>query len=50
MGSSTQEEVNELRTDTNNLFKIVFERLDSIETEIKPYVPSKRKKIGLKKE
>lgn len=50
MGSSTQEELNELRTDTNKLFKIVFERLDSIETEIKPYIPSKRKKIGIKKD
>jgi hypothetical protein len=43
-----------LQEGTNKLFKIVFERLDSMDEEIlelkneKPLLPSKRKKIGLK--
>jgi hypothetical protein len=41
-------EVKELRVNSNKLFKIVFERLDSIEEDITPKLPLTRKKIGLK--
>ncbi|MBL7666296.1 MAG: ORF6N domain-containing protein [Bacteriovoracaceae bacterium] len=42
------EKIAELEKGTNKLFKIVFDRLDSLETDL-PILPSKRKKIGLKK-
>ncbi len=40
-------ELNELKNDTNHLFKVVFERLDSIEEDITPKLPKNRKKIGI---
>ncbi len=35
--------------DTQKLFKIVFEKLDKIEVKVTPYLPEKRRRIGLKK-
>lgn len=49
MGNSLKDEMEELKNGTNKLFKIVFERLDSVEDTINPQLPSNRKKIGLKK-
>lgn len=54
MENSLESKVTKLQEGTNKLFKIVFERLDSMDEEIlelkneKPLLPSKRKKIGLK--
>lgn len=48
MESSLHEDVGKLKRDTNHLFKVVFERLDSIESEISPKLPANRKKIGLR--
>lgn len=45
---SLKEEVGRLKASTNQLFKSVFERLDSLEDQITPDLPTKRKKIGLK--
>lgn len=39
-----------LEDDTNQLFKIVFKRLDTLEEQITPKLPANRKKIGLKSE
>lgn len=44
------ENLNDLKTSTNSLFKIVFERLDNLEEQIAPKLPLNRKKIGLKPE
>jgi hypothetical protein len=41
-------EVKELKNNSNKLFKIVFERLDTIEDDLSPKLPDNRKKIGLK--
>lgn len=41
-------QIKKLEKDTNKLFKIVFERIDSIEDQIEPKLSPKRKKIGLK--
>lgn len=43
-----RDEVENLKRDTNRVFKVVFERLDNFEELIDPKLPSKRKKIGLK--
>lgn len=48
MDSSLKDEVGKLRNGTNQLFKIVFERLDNLEDQITPKLPANRKKIGLK--
>jgi hypothetical protein len=50
MEPSLKEEVGVLKDNTNKLFRIVFERLDSIEDQRTPKLPSERKKIGLKLE
>jgi hypothetical protein len=42
------ERLHKLEKGTDKMFRIVFERLDTLETEI-PLLPKKRKKIGLKK-
>jgi hypothetical protein len=47
MESSLETKVNKLEEGTNKLFKIVFERLDSVE-EATPALKPNRKKIGLK--
>ena len=46
---SLESRVNNLEAATNKLFRVVFERLDSIEENISPINPD-RKKIGLKKD
>lgn len=46
---SIEGRVEDLEKDTNKLFKLVFERLDSIEVQITPRLSENRKKIGLKK-
>lgn len=43
-----QSKINELESKTGKMFKIVFERLDSIEDDIEPKLAPNRKKIGLK--
>jgi len=47
MEPSLKEEVGNLKENTNQLFKIVFERLDDLEESL-PEHPKDRKKIGLK--
>ncbi|MFA6238116.1 MAG: ORF6N domain-containing protein [Bacteriovorax sp.] len=46
--SNLANEVRDLKDNSNKLFKIVFERLDSIEEDITPKLPDKRKKVGIK--
>ena len=48
MESSKVDEVGALKQNTNQLFKIVFERLDNLEEAITPNLPNNRKKIGLR--
>jgi len=45
---SRDDRIDKLEDGTNYLFKIVFERLDSIEEIIGPRLPANRRKIGLK--
>lgn len=45
---SVKDEVEELKNNTNQLFKIVFERLDHIDDQITPKLSPNRKKIGLR--
>ena len=40
-------EVKELKENSNKLFKVIFERLDSIEDDLIPKLPNQRKKIGI---
>jgi hypothetical protein len=47
MESSLKEEVGNLKKNTNQLFKIVFERLDNLDDQITPKLPGNRKKIGI---
>lgn len=46
--NSTTDKVNSLEKNTSRLFRIVFERLDTIEDIVKPKLSTNRKKIGLK--
>ncbi len=48
MESSMQERMGKLEQNSTMLFKIIFERLDSIEEDITPKLQPNRKKIGLK--
>ena len=48
MENSLEGRVGNLEKGTNKLFKIVFERLDTIEDQVTPKLPANRKKIGLK--
>lgn len=50
MASSSNEEVGQFKKNTNQLFKIVFERLDNLDDQITPKLPANRKKIGLKQD
>jgi hypothetical protein len=47
MDSSLKYDMGKLKKETHYLFKIVFEKLDSLEEQITPKLPSNRKKIGL---
>ena len=40
--------MDKLEDGTNKMFRVVFERLDSLEGTLEPSLPEKRKKIGLK--
>lgn len=42
-----REEIQQLQKGTNQIFKVVFERLDQIEEKIDPHLEPNRKKIGL---
>ncbi len=48
MENSIEKRVNSLEKSTHKLFKIVFERLDTLEEQINPRLPNNRKKIGLR--
>ena len=48
--SFIKEEVGNLKKNTNQLFKIVFERLDNLDEQITPQLPTNRKKIGIKQD
>lgn len=48
MGDALKNEVEEFKSESTTLFKIVFERLDRIEKQITPRLPANRKKISLK--
>lgn len=47
MESSLEKRMSKLEKGTNQLFKIVFEKLDNLEEQITPKLPKNRKKIGL---
>jgi len=40
--------MDKIETGTNKIFQTVFERLDTIENDLRPKIPIHRKKIGLK--
>jgi len=42
------ERVTKLEQGTNQMFKVVFERLDNYEEMVAPRLPGNRKKVGLK--
>lgn len=42
------DEVKTLKSASNELFKVIFERIDLIEDELAPRLPPNRKKIGIK--
>lgn len=48
MENTIDEKINKLEMGTNKLFKVVFERLDSVDELIETKLPTRRKKIGLK--
>lgn len=48
METSMQDRMGKLEQNSTMLFKIIFERLDSIEEDITPKLQPNRKKIGLK--
>ena len=48
MDNNTNQRLNKFEEGTNKLFKIVFDRLNTLENQT-PNLSSKRKKIGLKK-
>jgi len=50
MDNSLESRVGNLEKGTNKLFKIVFERLDTLDEQITPRLPANRKKIGLKQD
>lgn len=48
MALDLRDEFKEMKSDTNKVFKVVFERLESIEEVLDPKLPQRKKKIGLK--
>jgi hypothetical protein len=50
MESAIHERLGKLEENSTKLFRIVFERLDSIEEEITPKLTPNRKKIGLRRD
>lgn len=47
MEGTLESRVTKLEQGTNKLFKVVFERLDSVEDVLETKIPNRRKKIGL---
>ena len=47
MEKELRDKMDQLQKDTNQMFKIVFERLDEYEEMAIPKLPANRKKIGL---
>lgn len=50
METAIHERLSKLEENSTKLFRIVFERLDSIDEDLSPKLPANRKKIGLKKD
>lgn len=50
MEQTEPDRIEKLEKNSTKLFKIVFERMDSIEEIVFPKIPSQRKKIGIKKD
>ncbi len=48
MDNGLECKVNKLEQGTKKLFRVVFERLDSVEELVDIKIPTKRKRIGLK--
>jgi hypothetical protein len=48
MESSLTDRVDKIEQGANRLFKVVFERLDSVEDQVNPKLQPNRKKISLK--
>lgn len=48
--SPVENRITNLEKNTNKLFEVVFERMDSYEEMLVPKLPDKRKKIGIKNE
>jgi hypothetical protein len=48
METSMQDRMGKFEQNSTMLFKVIFERLDSIEEDITPKLQPNRKKIGLK--
>ena len=48
MESSMNERMGELEQNSTKMFRIILERLDSIDDDLAPKLPPNRKKIGLK--
>jgi len=48
LDNQMNDRMGKLEENTSKLFKIVFERLDSIDEDITPHLPKGRSKIGLK--
>ncbi|MFP5457253.1 MAG: ORF6N domain-containing protein [Bacteriovoracia bacterium] len=46
--NSLPEKVSKIESGANKLFKIVFERLDAVEDQLRPTIDPTRKKIGLR--
>ncbi|MBL7663620.1 MAG: ORF6N domain-containing protein [Bacteriovoracaceae bacterium] len=49
LNNETEKRLTKLEENTEKTFKIIFERLDSVDEIIYPNVPKERKKIGIKK-
>jgi hypothetical protein len=50
MDNSLEGRVGNFEKGTHKLFKIVFEKLDTLEEQITPKLPANRKKIGFKQD
>lgn len=48
MESSLNLRMEKLESDSTALFKIIFEKIDSLESQLSPLLPPARKKIGIK--
>jgi len=48
--NANTDRISKLEKNTNNLFKVVLERMDGIEEVIDTKLPKRKKKIGLKED